>query len=377
MFAAIKNYLIAFAVAITIFGIAGYYLKPVIVDDLVSGFLTPGAKPEAEETGGEAEDTGGSFLPEDTEQNHVEEPKIEGESFTMLLVGSDYQPTVFSDYRCNTTSSDIETLAKNQRRYSADIIMVIRADTQNGILMVTSVPSTLSVSASGINMKLGEVLERKGFTYFTNFVEGIVGLPIDYAIECRISNFIDAIDSIGTVKFNVPVNMYYVDEEERIVLPGASRDPIHVTDEFGVPMYDEKGEPILIPPGRPFTINLTSGIQSLDGEKASHLLRYKSYTDGSVSRCKVQTDFIVSILEQYAKPENKGLLSGMLTKIPTTQKTLSVAEAEDVLDVLVKFSEFETVKVTFPATYSQSAGGEIASYSANAVFATYNKFKLK
>lgn len=376
MFAAVKNYLIAFAVALVIFGITGYYLKPILVDDLVSGFLSPGSNPvQTEENTEKEEDTS-----PDTSLDHVgtdepgpEEPKLDGDSFTLLIVGSDYQPGVFNDYRCNTNSTDIEVLAQNQRRYGADVITVIRANTETGVLMVSSVPSTLAVTVSGVDMKLYDVLERKGMSYFARTVEAIIGLPIDYYMECRISDFINVIDYMGGIKFNVPVNMYYVDEEERIVLDGASRDPIPVVDENGNPMYDENGEPITVPAGTPFTIDLKAGIQELTGETASHLLRYAGYSDGAKSRCTVQTDFIHSFLEQYAKPENKMKLATMLTKIPSQQKELSVTEAEDVISVLVQYSEFEKVKLTFPATYT--AGG--ASYSQAAVYSAFNPYKNK
>ena len=274
MLSSVKSFVIAFAVSILIFGLIGYFLAPQI-KSLTDNFLTP--KDEVTHV----DEYEIPPVP-NAQSGIVSDPAAfpDHRSFTLLLIGSDYQPAVFSDYRVSVSNTtDMEVLSTHQRHYKADVIMLISYNAETGIVMFSAIPSNLMVTASGITMKLGDVLERKNVTYFKDMVAGIVGMPIDYYVCCQISLFINLIDKLGGIKYDVPVNMNYRDDEERIVTDGASRDPIPLTVN-GEQVYDENGDPVMIPAGKPFTINLTKGIQMLDGEKASWVLRYNSYSNG-------------------------------------------------------------------------------------------------
>lgn len=375
MLSSVKSFVIAFAAAILIFGLIGYFIAPQI-RSLANGLLTPQ---------GEAAETDEVFeIPAvpDPASGISKQPAVfpGNTSFTLLLIGSDYQPEVFSDYRISVeNSTDMSVLASHQRHYKADVVMLVRYNAESGVVMLSSVPSNLIVSAGGISMRLAEVLEKKSVTYFTEMVAGIVGLPINYYICCRISLFKDIIDRLGGIKYDVPVDMLYEDPEERIVTPGASRDPIPLVID-GEQIYDENGDPVMIPPGKAFKIDLKKGIQILNGEKASWALRYNSYANGFTGRRETQISFLRAFLDQFANETNHSKMSGIISLINTSDAgstNMTASDFEELASTILNYSEYTCTAVTFPCTISGSGADERVSFSRNTVYATYEKFKIQ
>ena len=376
MLSSVKSFAIAFAVGIIIFGLIGYFIAPQI-KSLTDGFLVP----DDEETG-EAQEYVVPEVPEANKGISDKNTKFPThKSFTLLLVGSDYQPDVFSDYRISVqNTADPEQLATHGRHYKADVIMLVRYNADTGVAMFSAVPASLMVTAAGIQMRLCDVLERKNITYFTELVAGIIGMPIDYYICCRISLFTEIIDRLGGIKYDVPMDMYYQDEEERIITPGASRDPIPILDGNGNPILDELGNPKTIPPGKPFTINLKKGIQVLNGEKASWVLRYNGYANGFIGRRDTVVGFFRSFFEEFARDDKRAVLSGIISLINTSaagETNMTPSDFEDLAETLLSYSKYEKTNVAFPCTVSGTGEEERVSFSRNTVYSTYEKYKLQ
>ena len=350
MLSSVKSFVIAFAVSILIFGLIGYFIAPQI-KSLTDNFLTP-----------------------NDEVTHVDEYEIppvpnaqsgivsdpaafpDHRSFTLLLIGSDYQPAVFSDYRVSVSNTtDMEVLSTHQRHYKADVIMLVSYNAETGIVMFSAIPSNLMVTASGITMKLGDVLERKNVTYFKDMVAGIVGMPIDYYVCCQISLFIDLINKLGGIKYDVPVNMNYRDDEERIVTEGASRDPIPLIID-GAQVYDENGDPVMIPAGKPFTINLTKGIQR-----------------------DTVTTFFRTFFETFAREENHSKLAGVVSLLNTSNAAstnMSTSDFEELASTILAYQKYEKTNLNFPVNIAGFGDDERISFARNTVYAAYEKYRI-
>ena len=362
MLPSIKNFVIAFLIAATIFGTAAFFVTPWVADALGGG----------EETTAPPERPGdGELPPEDPTQGTVNPVDVEGDSFTVLLIGSDYQPDVFSDYRDLTNITDMDAAYENPRTYSADTILLCRLDKEHGHAVFTSIPSETIVTVQGTDMQLGSLLQKYGASYIKSFVSAMTSLPIDYYVEMRIDAMIDIINAIGGVEYNVPEDMYYVDEEERIVEPGASREPTIIEQP--------DGSQLIIPPGRPFTINLKAGLQTLDGSGVMQLLRYRGYSDGNVSRMNTAVDFLNTLGKSLLKPENAAKIGVILNAVrakTTTDFTSQDLEAH--LDMILAYNRFEFTHITFPGAYQTSASGErIFVYSQAQAYATYGIYKYQ
>ncbi|HPU17399.1 MAG TPA: hypothetical protein PLZ27_01865, partial [Bacillota bacterium] len=96
MLTAIRNFVIVFAISAVIFGVIGYAITGFIVDNVLSIANSP------DETG-ISTDTDTSNDSETTKTPDTDNiPKyedLEGRSFNILLIGTDYRPDDFNDYK--------------------------------------------------------------------------------------------------------------------------------------------------------------------------------------------------------------------------------------------------------------------------------------
>ena len=90
MLSALRNFLLTFLIATVIFGTIAYFVVGFVLDTLA---VTISAEPVDETYTTETLPT------EETEETAPpEEDEIEGETFNILLIGTDYQPDKFNDY---------------------------------------------------------------------------------------------------------------------------------------------------------------------------------------------------------------------------------------------------------------------------------------
>ena len=124
MLSAFKNFLVTFLVAALIFGIVGYFTAG-YVSGLVSGILD-GEKDQLENII--------NNTPENTtaEVTTPEEPdpdlKVpEGESFTFVVVGTDYRPDIYKNYYYTSeeTASLIESFSRSPAQGSIRTVQPI------------------------------------------------------------------------------------------------------------------------------------------------------------------------------------------------------------------------------------------------------------
>lgn len=169
---------------------------------------------------------------------------------------------------------------------STDTIMVGRLDTVNGTMNVVSIPRDTLINKGGaqkINSAYAASKNNGG-----NGVDGILkelkkllGFDIDsYAIVDTVA-VAELVDAIGGVEFDVPVNMYYED------------------------------------PYQGLSIHIDKGLQTLNGENAVKVLRFRgTYAGGDIQRIGVQQDFMKALAKQ--------MLS--LGNIPNLNKAVQIYE---------------------------------------------------
>ncbi len=355
MLASVKSFSIAFAVALLIFGITGYCVYPFINDDLLGGF-----------TYGDEQTT----VPNDQQTEPVSDEtqpvestpalNVSGESFTALFVISDYQPDVFGDYRCNVApDSPIEVYAANSRRYKADTIILMRADKELGEYAFCAMPNNAAVTYGGRKLTLGQIYEQYGIEELKNTVSGTIGLSVNYYAEMRFDLLKNIVDMLGGVQFDVPQDMYAVYEDERIVAPGQSKDPI-------ITGYEPDGTPIVILPGNPYTIDLKQGLQNLDGESVIQLLRYDNYTGGQSARAYVAAQFMQSFARNFFNSHNEGKL----------RSALSLISGSTSGSTNISLDSFDANKELISA-YSDCTSKILELSSTNGVTGEYFEFSLK
>ena len=160
-----------------------------------------------------------------------------------------------------------------------DTMMIARLDTENHTVALMSVPRDTMIELSdGKVMKLNSVFGangcgHEGMQALMLELEKILGfMPSGYALV-NLDVFIELVDAIGGVYFDVPQKMYHND------------------------------------PTQDLLIDLQPGYQLLDGDKAMQLVRFRGYAQADIQRTHVQQDFIITVVKQCVSVSNWNKIS--------------------------------------------------------------------
>ncbi|MBR5266251.1 MAG: LCP family protein, partial [Clostridia bacterium] len=161
----------------------------------------------------------------------------------------------------------------DQDKTRADTIMAVSYDVPNGVVNVMNIPRDTIVDANRSIKKINSGFV-KGIDNLKKEVKSVIGIPIDRYVIIDFDGFEEIVDAIGGVKYNVPVRMKYDD------------------------------------PTQDLHIDLQPGMQTLNGEKALHFVRFRKcnagesggYPGGDIERIQAQQEFIKAVLKQLASP---------------------------------------------------------------------------
>ena len=164
---------------------------------------------------------------------------------------------------------------------STDTMMVGRIDTENHTIDVVSLPRDTLVNVSWSVKKINTLYSAdintggNGIDGLLDGLKDILGFRIDCYAVVDLTAFVELVDAIGGVDYNVPVNMNYYD------------------------------------PTQDLYINIPAGEQHLDGEEALKVVRFRSgYASADIGRIGTQQDFLKSVASQM-------LTLGNIPNLPT------------------------------------------------------------
>ncbi len=246
-----------------IFGLIAYAL----VQFSFSAFDIKGENPsggeETNDVGNVGTDTGGEVISPDDWLN------ISGKSFTMLLVGTDFEPSFYTDYdESARNETDENGFQKEPREVEADTVILVRVNKETGECLYCAIPADTKITIGGLPSRLEELYSKKGIDALCEKVMALTGLPIDYYAVVSIDDFISVIDKLGGITYYVKTNMRYIDEEKGL------------------------------------DIDIRKGSQKLNGKKALDMLRYCEYSDGDVSRRELAVDFLKVLVKKILDENN-------------------------------------------------------------------------
>ncbi|MGM9640958.1 MAG: LCP family protein [Faecousia sp.] len=164
-----------------------------------------------------------------------------------------------------------------------DTMMLLYICAQEKAVNLVSLPrDTLTHTTSGKNAKLNSAFGRnngkedpvEGMENLMLYVRDIIGYMPDGYMLINLEGFVDVVDLMGGVEFNVPQDMYYEDSSQDLY------------------------------------IDLREGLQTLNGYDAMCLVRFrKGYSNQDLGRVEVQREFISACMNQWMKVSN-------VTKLP-------------------------------------------------------------
>ena len=176
-----------------------------------------------------------------------------------------------------------------------DTLMLLNIDRKAGKLSLMSIPRDTKVNSTYRPHKINGAYGvngagEHGMDVLLDYVSECVGFRPDGYMLIDLNVFVELVDLMGGVRFDVPCDMYYND------------------------------------PTQDLYINLTAGEQTLDGEQAMGVVRFRSgYAMADLQRVNVQRDFLSAALHQWVSVKNvwklpkalKLLLDNTLTDLST------------------------------------------------------------
>ena len=147
---------------------------------------------------------------------------------------------------------------------NTDTIMVVAYDTKNQDVNIMSIPRDTMINESWDLKKINSVYSRysDGIAALQKRIRTLIGFTPDFYVKVDLSMFVELVDLIDGVEFDVPQDMNYDD------------------------------------PYQDLHIHLKKGLQTLDGESAMELVRFRRYSEGDIKRVEVQQEFMKALIKE-------------------------------------------------------------------------------
>lgn len=312
----LRNFFISLCVAAVIVVPVAYFVTNLIVTSLDSVTNNYGGGDEPGVTTDDPSSTGDTS---DTE--------IKGVSFNILLIGTDYQPAVFSDYSSSYISNYPTFNSKTEmpdnagydyffyRKIEADSMLIVSVNKEISQYSFCALPTDMRLEVGGGYMTLSEIYSEKGIEYLIKKIYSITGLSMDYYAVANIDSVATIIDILDGVTFTVPCNMIYSDPSQNLF------------------------------------INLRAGSQKLTGKNAVNMLRYNNYSGTSSTRESTSVAFakaVISKVTNVAYYSKFPSIFESVIKYVYTDFTASDLSAN--IDLIFQYSRYTSVSYTYPGT---------------------------
>ena len=154
-----------------------------------------------------------------------------------------------------------------------DTLMLLTVDVSKGSLSLVSIPRDTLVNGTYAVPKINGVYAansggEEGIEMLMTRVSECIGFRPDGYMMIRLDAFVELVDALGGVRFHVPVDMYYNDPSQNLY------------------------------------IDLKAGLQTLSGEQAMGVVRFRSgYADADLGRVQVQRDLLSALVDQMVSVE--------------------------------------------------------------------------
>ena len=218
----------------------------------------------------EAEPSVIHVTPHETEQPEEEpEPDVPTEQPKALQDG------VYNILICGTDDDGTRT----------DTIIIAHLDANDHTVALLSIPRDTPVATGGGGlMKINSVYAgggKDGMERLAARLKDLLGFPVDGYVLVDLEAFQKTVDLVRGVEFDVPMDMNYEDPSQNLY------------------------------------IHLQKGLQTLDGEQAMGLVRFrKGYATQDIQRTQTQQQFLNALAKQFLKALAKQCLSvSSLTKL--------------------------------------------------------------
>ena len=155
---------------------------------------------------------------------------------------------------------------------NTDTIMVVSYDTKNQDINIMSIPRDTMINEKWDIKKINSIYSRTGNSIdsLANRVQKLIGFKPDFYVKVELEMFVELVDLVDGVEFDVPQDMNYDDDWQ----------DLH--------------------------IHLKKGVQTLNGKDAMGLVRFRRYSEGDIKRVEVQQNFIKALIKECLSIQHWG-----------------------------------------------------------------------
>lgn len=170
--------------------------------------------------------------------------------------------------------------------YRTDTIIVGALDLKNNSVELVSVPRDTMIDVSWNVKKINSAYSVGGIDRLKTELKKILGFTVDFYAVIDMEAFVQIVDTIGGVEFDVPTRMY-------------KEDP---------------------------WISLYPGVQTLSGEQALQFVRYRDYPMGDIERIAAQQSFLKATFSQAFRLKNIFKIKSLVDILKENMSTDLTAE---------------------------------------------------
>lgn len=205
-----------------------------------------------------------------------------------------------------------------------DTMMLAGYNPDTGKAFIVSIPRDTFVGESQSSAKARDKINsqyNRGVENSIQAVESLTGIQVDNYVVVKTSMLVEIVDLIGGVEFDVPIDMDYDD------------------------------------PTQDLHIHLSKGVQTIDGDKAEQLLRFRhnnngtsypsSYGDNDHGRMRTQREFIKATAQQTLKVENIFKINDLINTV--SENLITDLSTKEMLAYVPKLAVFNTENLEMTA----------------------------
>lgn len=314
--------IVALCLVILAGSLAGLYMTMVKPPDITTPpQIQEELKQEEEET----------FTPPTVIQIETKVDEETGEEITVETeVPASHKEGFYNLLLCGTDDDGMRT----------DTIIIGRINTQDHTVALLSVPRDTLISGNYSVPKINSVFGangagEKGMEALASRLAQLLGFEVDGYVLINLDAFVELVDLVGGVEFDVPMDMDYED---------ASQD-----------LY----------------IHLKKGVQLLDGQQSMQVVRFrKGYATQDIQRTKTQQQFLQALANKCLSELNLGNI-GEIAQIFMDNVTTNLS-----LGNIAYFGQ-ELLKCDFDNMFSYTLEGEAVMVNGASCYAIYQNKTLE
>jgi LCP family protein required for cell wall assembly len=243
---------------------------------------------------------------------------------TLYPVAAGVPSAVTSGKRINVLLLGIDA-RQGETMARSDSIIMASIDPKSKQISLLSIPRDTRVEIPGYGWdKINSASAYGGPELTIKVVSNLIGVPLKNYVITNFSGFEDIVDVLGGVTLDVEQDMYHEDETE----------------------------------GGAYGIDLSEGLQRLDGDKALQYVRYRGYVQGDIDRTKHQQIFLMALAREILQPSTIPKLPKLIAEINKYVKTnMSTSEMVKTASTMKNIEEYNMVSQTLPGRNIQVGDG--------------------